>query len=154
MARRKRSLEEELRDLKAERLVKELAGTLPREIQRQHRFPVNEHPLDNDAHPDSGWLYVKEWDYSSPGPTGPLIVPKRGPESGIPCQTPGCGQPTYIVDELHPGDILSYVGENGGEKRVLIKNPDGIAILMCHNDHEMQWRVSHLPSAFARLVLP
>ncbi len=147
----KRSLEEELRELKKERADRERRGVLPREIERQHKFPVNEWPGDDDAHPDSGWVYAKEWTVDPIPPAGPVVTGHGGPRSGVPCQR--CGKDTYIVDELQPGEILEFA-EGNKTKKMVVKDPDGIAMLACSSDHWMQWRVSMLPTKSHLLWTP
>lgn len=81
----------------------------PRAIRRQHRFPINQHPHDDDATPDSGWVYLKiEPVTKTPPDDRPLL--KGGPESGLPCQCskhPHCDEMTRITAETSFWDIVS-----------------------------------------------
>lgn len=147
---RDKTLEEDLLELREERRLKEEQGTLPREIDRHHKFPFNEHPLDDDAHPDSGWLYAtKELAPEEPG--GPVIRPRGGPDAGMVCQIDGCEHRLRIVDEFSEGEILKHV--EGGQEKVFV-NPVGVCILMCARDHMVQIRKDCLPGRSSGLWLP
>lgn len=150
---RKRSLEDDLRELREERAEREKQGKLPREIERHHRFPPNEDPFDEDAHPDSGWLYAnKGWDVTGLPPAGPPILGTSGPDSGMPCQVKGCNHQLRIIQEFRPGDILEFV-EGNQHKRIVVKGDVGICILADPNGHQVQMRSDALPRRTS-LILP
>ncbi len=149
----KRSLEDDLRELREERAEREKQGKLPREIDRHHRFPFNERPDDPDADPASGWVYANRgYEVTGLSPAGPPILGTGGPDSGMPCQVTGCNHQLRIIQEFRPGDILSYM-EGNGEKRVVVKGDVGICILACSNNHQVQMRSDCLPQRTS-LILP
>lgn len=150
---RDKSLEEDLRELREERAEKERLGKLPREIDRHHRFPFNERPDDDDAHPDSGWLYANRgWEVTGPPPAGPPILGRGGPDAGMPCQVRTCNHQLRIIQEFQPGDILELV-EGNQRKRIIVKGDVGICVLACPNQHQVQMRSDALPQRTS-LILP
>lgn len=147
----KKSLEDDLRELREERAAAEKAGTLKREIDRHHKFPFNENPNDPDAHPDSGWLYAKT-ELEPVRPAGPPILGRGGPDAGLNCQIEGCPHRLRIIDEFRPGEILEYV--SGGERQpVRVEGNVNILILACPNNHQVQMRSDCMPRA-SNLYLP
>ncbi len=148
---RGKSLEEDLEELREERRRKEERGeTLPREIDPHFKWRFGHDPNDEDAHPESGWEYATI-DPASPPAAGPVILPHGGPDAGMVCQIKGCPHPLRIVDEFHPGEILSYVQDG---RKVTFKNPIGVCILMCPNGHQVQMRADMLPNRGSPLWLP
>lgn len=111
----------------------------PRAIRRQHRFPFNQHPQDDDATPESGWIYYKIEPYT------PTIPDDRkqfrgGPESGLPCfcvHHPHCNEMTRIVEDMSawelvqrfhgPVDVINRLDASAIERYKKMR----IAILVC-----------------------
>lgn len=152
----KKNLEEQFEELREERAEKARQGKLPREIDRHHRFPPNENPYDDDAHPGSGWLYAnKGYEVVPLPPEGPAITGAGGPDSGMNCLVEGCPHRLRIIQEFQPGDILSYL-EGDEEKKVVVKGDVGICILACPSglpNHVVQMRSDCLPQRTS-LILP
>jgi len=71
------------------------------------------------------------------------------------CLVPGCSHRLRIIQEIQPGDILSYL-EGNEEKKVVVKGDVGICILACPTglpNHLVQMRSDCLPRRTS-LILP
>jgi hypothetical protein len=124
-------------------MTKKIRGTeaneLTKPVERQHIWMPGHHPDDPDAHPESGYEYIK---------LSPEIAPDTrdlrnkykaggGPESGYPCMH--CGDMTRIVEEVSALVLLSQPALVDGEwKSVQFTDEQKekfrdkmIAVLMC-----------------------
>ncbi|OFW65583.1 MAG: hypothetical protein A2Y74_06985 [Actinobacteria bacterium RBG_13_63_9] len=116
--------------------------TARREIHRNWKWKLGHNPHDDDAHPDSGWLYAKI-DPDTSTPPGFQITGRSGPPAGTKCMVhTSCQAEMYVVEGIEPREILQHLPGDV----VIPKVEDRILILVCSNGHKTQCRESLLPA--------
>jgi hypothetical protein len=103
----------------------------PRAIRRTFKWRYGHDPNDDDARPDSGWVYIN-WEISEGPPTQPRQAQQLpgGPEA-FPCDR--CGAMTRIVARKQPTEIIENsdvirLGEKVDPQKV---NSDVVYLVAC-----------------------
>ena len=119
-----------------------------REIDRHHHWKPGHDPSDDDAHPDSPWLYAK-LEEAPPPPEGPKINGTSGPPAGMKCVVvDSCQAPMYVLDSYTPQEALEHLDTVGGDfvfpKKIM--DEDRMLALACSNGHTATFKESLLPA--------
>ncbi len=127
-------------------------GPGKRGVDKKYKWTHGHDPNDDDARPDSGWVYVK-WEVTEHGPTPPDQAQglRGGPPSGVPC--PRCKEDMRMVARKSALDIM----ENSevvrpGESPPQDADQDALILLACPRCYQkQQWRESALTRLRRRL---
>ncbi len=111
------------------------------------RWKPGHDPNDDDAHPDSKWLYVTKFDEIKPPPEGPKIRGQSGPPAGMKCIVhETCQEEMYVIDRYAPEEALAHIEGIGGDF-VFPKVPeDYMVALACSGGHTATFKESMLPA--------
>ena len=118
-----------------------------REIDRHHHWSPGHDPADDDAHPDSGWLYVTKFIEAERPPEGPKIRGQSGPPAGMKCVAEeACQEEMYVLDSYTPQEALAHIEGIGGDFVFPAVVEDRMLALACSNGHSCTWKESLLPA--------
>lgn len=118
-----------------------------REIDRKWKWSPGHDPRDDDAHPDSGWLYVNTVEAEKPAPGGPKIEGQSGPPAGMKCVVETtCQAEMFILQSYTPQEMLAHIEGIGGDFVFPSIVEDRVLALACSNNHTCTWKESLLPS--------
>lgn len=118
-----------------------------REIDRHHKWSPGHNPRDDDAHEDSGWLYVTDVVPQSPPPEGPKIRGQSGPPAGMKCVVHAtCREEMYVLQSYTPQEALAHIKGIGGDFVFPKQVEDRMLALACSAGHSCTWKESLLPA--------
>lgn len=128
-------------------MIGELMAEPRREIQRNWKWRAGHDPNDDDAHPDSGWLYVDKVEEEKPPPGGPKIEGQSGPPAGMKCVVHAtCQAEMFILDSYTPQEMLAHIETPSGKLILPTIVEDRVLAIACSNGHTATWKESLLPS--------
>lgn len=121
----------------------------PRAIKRQHRWKFGHDPHDDDATPESDWVYAHLEQETQHIPDQRHLL-KGGPESGMPC--PKCQEIMRVAGSMTAKEILEQDEVEVVNKDLMNEadwerlSKDVICVLVCPKcQHKMQMREEFLP---------
>jgi hypothetical protein len=118
-----------------------------REIKRNWKWSPGHNPRDDDAHPDSGWLYVDKVEVEKPPPEGPKILGRSGPPAGMRCVVEeGCQADMFVLDSYTPQEALAHIEGVGGDFVYPTVDEDRMLAVACSAGHSCTWKESLLPA--------